>query len=87
MDAELKQALEAMEGRIGARIEEKMSAMEGRLVERIHDSETKLLTGFYNWARPVDIRINKQLPAIDERLGLLEQRIFALERKNLERGI
>ncbi len=97
MDDELKRTLEAMEGRLGGRItatnekmgamNEKMEAMEGRLVERIHDSETKILTAFYSWARPVDSRINKHLPALDERLGWLEQRMAELERKNLERGL
>ena len=72
MDAETKQALEAMEARIA---------------ERIHDTETKLLKAFYDWARPVDSRISKTLPALDERLGWVEQRLAELERKNLERGL
>jgi hypothetical protein len=71
MDDELKQAL---------------TGLETRLLEGIQDTETKLLSAFYNWARPVESRINKQLPGIDERLGWLEERIAALERKNLERG-
>jgi ABC-type transporter Mla subunit MlaD len=54
--------------------------------ERISDTETKLLTAFYDWARPVETRVNKQLPAIDERLGWLEARVAQLERRNLERG-
>ena len=60
--------------------------MENRLVERIHDTETKLLKAFYEWARPADSRLNKTLPALDERLGWVEQRVADLERKNLERG-
>jgi hypothetical protein len=71
MDEELKQAL---------------AALEARIAERIHDSETRILSAFYGWARPVEMRI-KQLPAIDERLGLLEERITAVERKILERGL
>jgi hypothetical protein len=72
MDNELKQTL---------------SAMESRIAERIHDTETKLLKAFYEWARPADSRLNKTLPALDERLGWVEQRLAELERKNLERGI
>jgi len=83
MDEELKQALAGLEARIEARIGEQGT----RLLERIQDTETKLLTGFYDWARPVETRVNKQLPAIDERLGWLEARVAQLERKNIERGI
>jgi hypothetical protein len=72
MDSETKAALETMEARI---------------VEHIHDTETKLLKAFYDWARPVHSHINKTLPALDERLGWVEQRLAELERKNLERGI
>ena len=79
MDAETKQALEAMEARIMKRFEQ--------TDERIHDTETKLLKAFYDWARPVDSRIGKTLPALDERLGWVEQRLAELERKNLERGL
>jgi len=79
MDNETKQALEAMEARIMARFEQ--------TEERIHDTETKLLKAFYEWARPIDSRINKTLPALDERLGWVEQRLAELERKNLERGL
>jgi hypothetical protein len=71
MDNDLRQAFESL---------------ESRLTERIHDSETKILSAFYGWARPVEMRI-KQLPVIDERLGLLEERITAMERKILERGM
>jgi hypothetical protein len=72
MDNELKQIL---------------SAMENRIAERIHDTETKLLKAFYEWARPADSRLNETLPALDERLGWVGQRLAELERKNLERGI
>lgn len=78
MDNDLKQTLEAMESRIMRRFEQ--------VDERIHDVETKLLTALHGWARPVDIRL-KQLPAIDERLGLMEERLSAMERKLIERGL
>jgi hypothetical protein len=64
MDAELKAHLEAM---------------EARLRERIDNVETKLLSAFYDWARPVEIRL-RTLPYIEERLGLLEERISKIER-------
>jgi hypothetical protein len=74
MDEDVKQALASMEGR--------MSAMEGRILERIHDSETRLLSAFYGWGKPIESRL-RLLPTLDERLGFLEERITALERKNL----
>lgn len=73
MDAETRAAFE----KIDKRFEE--------LVERIADTETKLLAAFYGWAQPIEKRL-RTMPLIDERLGLLEERISALERKNLERG-
>lgn len=78
MDAETKQALEPMEGRITKRLDQ--------TDERIFDVETKLLSAFRDWQTPIQTRL-RTLPLIDERLGLLEERISVLERKNLERGI
>jgi hypothetical protein len=59
-----------------------LTAMEGRILERIHDSETRLLSAFYGWAKPIESRL-RLLSTLDERLGFLEERITALERKNL----
>jgi len=53
MDEDVKQALAAMESR--------MSAMEGRILERIHDSETRLLSAFYGWGKPIEVRLRKNL--------------------------
>jgi hypothetical protein len=74
MAEDVKQAVTAMEGWMGA--------MEGRILERIHDSETRLLSAFYGWGKPIESRL-RLLPTLDERLGFLEERITALERKNL----
>ena len=64
MDAELRQHL---------------NAMEQRLNDRIEAVETKLLTAFHDWARPVEIRL-RTLPMLEERLGLLEERVSKMER-------
>ena len=71
MDAETKQALEAMELRI---------------LERIEATETKLLRAFMGWGRTTDAKL-RSLPLIEERMGSMEERITDLERKNLERGL
>jgi hypothetical protein len=78
MDDELKQALEAMEGRINKRFDE--------VDERIHDTETKLLTAFHDWVKPIQSRM-KVLSSVDERLGFMEERITKVEGKLLERGM
>ncbi|HTA46418.1 MAG TPA: hypothetical protein VK789_28440 [Bryobacteraceae bacterium] len=69
MDNELKEYLDAMEARINANI------------ERV---ETKLLTAFHGWSRPYEIRargVSTAVNSFDERLGLVEERLSAIERK------
>jgi hypothetical protein len=82
MDNELKQALEAMEKRVTERTDRHFE----QVFERINSTETKLLNAFYGWAKPVESRL-KIMPSIDERLGFMEERISAVERKLLERGL
>ena len=79
MDTELRQYLHAMEQRLMDRIEGVEIALEHRLSDRIEAVETKLLTAFHDWARPVEIRL-RTLPMIEERLGLLEERVSKIER-------
>lgn len=55
--------------------------MEDRLVEKMRDMQTEVLRAFHDWARPVEIKL-RTIPMIDERLGLLEERISRLEREN-----
>jgi len=63
MDEDVKQTLTAMEGRMGA--------MEGRILGRIHDSETRLLSAFYGWGKPIESRL-RLLPTLDERVPELQ---------------
>jgi hypothetical protein len=79
MDAELRQHLSSMEQRLLDRIEASGTALERRVVDRLETFETKLLTAFHDWARPVEIRL-RTLPMLEERLGLLEERISKIER-------
>ena len=62
MDPELKSHLEAM---------------EVRLRERIEQVETKLLSAFYDWARPVEIRL-RTLPLIEERPAPSDHLVVAM---------
>jgi hypothetical protein len=76
MDEELKQHLQ--------RIEERLERCATKA--DLEAVETKLLSGFYDWARPVDIRL-RTLPMIEERLGLLEERISKMERGDKPGGV
>jgi hypothetical protein len=50
-----------------------------KLTEAIRDSQTEVLRAFYNWARPMEIRLNRT-DEIATRLSWIEERIAALER-------
>lgn len=78
MDEELIQALQAFKPR--------MEPMEARLLERMDATETRLLSAFHGWSVSMELRI-KSLPVIDQRLGVMEDRLSAVERKLLAKGI
>ncbi|HEY4360542.1 MAG TPA: hypothetical protein VGN17_06220 [Bryobacteraceae bacterium] len=56
-----------------------MVQMEDRLVEKMRDMQTEMLRAFHNWASPTDIKLRGH----EDRIALLEQRVFALERGEL----
>lgn len=60
--------------------------METRILERLEQTETRLLSGFHGWSTTMELRM-KSLPATDQRLAVLEDRLAALERKLLEKGL
>ena len=69
MDQELKQYLQDMEQRV---------------YDRIEKTETNLLKAFHKWARPMELRVNGMTTLVtgfDERLALIESRLFDLETK------
>jgi hypothetical protein len=74
MDADLKQYLEAMEGRLNEHVDTKIRALEsglegrlvelehgleGRLVEKMHDMQTELIRGFAAFSEGQTIRLRK----------------------------
>ena len=71
MDAEIKKALEDMEGRI---------------LEQLREVETSLLSAFHGWSMTMELRL-KSLPATEQRLSVVEDRLSAVERKLLAKGI
>ena len=50
------------------------------LIEKMRDIQTEVLRAFHGWASPIEIRL-RSLPNIEERLGLLEERVSIIERR------
>jgi membrane-bound lytic murein transglycosylase MltF len=94
MDAELKQALADMEGRIyqhvdkrmdsvSRHVDERLESFSHHFEERLENTETKLLTAFHNWAQTYESRARGTVTAVhqfEERLGFVEERLNKLER-------
>ncbi|MGI8990992.1 MAG: hypothetical protein ACR2I2_15620 [Bryobacteraceae bacterium] len=79
----MEQRFDAMERRFDA-VEQRLEAVERQFKDALEATETRLLTEFWKWARTLDVKL-RQLQANDiateERLTVLEERVFTLERK------
>jgi hypothetical protein len=64
------------------RIDTQFQRQAEQLTEAMRDMQTEVLRAFHDWARPVDMRL-RTLPVIEERLGLLEERVGRIERGDL----
>ena len=87
MDADLKQYLEAMEGRLNQRFE----GLENGLVEKMRDMQTELLRGFAAFSEGQTIRLRKVEvdqsnldAALSGRVNVVEARLRQIE---LRQGI
>jgi adenylate kinase len=74
-----KQDLHNLRDEIRSEIRDQNHQLRDELVERMRDMQTEVLRAFHDWARPIEIKL-RTLPMIDERLGLLEERISRIER-------
>jgi hypothetical protein len=65
------------------RMNDKLAETEQRIIDKltetIRDAQTEVLRAFYNWARPVEIRLNR-VDEVATRLTWVEERLAALER-------
>ncbi len=61
-----------------------MHALRDQLVEQMRDMQTEVLRAFHDWASPVEIKL-RAIPPLDQRLGLIEERVSRLERGKLQR--
>ena len=81
--AELRQDMKQDMAELRAEFKRDMVDVEERIVDKlteaIRDSQTEVLRAFYNWARPIEIRLNRT-DEIATRLSWIEERIAALER-------
>jgi hypothetical protein len=77
--AELRQEMKQDMAELRAEIKQDMADLGDKLTEAIRDSQTEVLRAFYNWARPIEIRLNRT-DEIATRLSWIEERIAALER-------
>jgi hypothetical protein len=57
MDADLKQYLEAMEGRLNKHVNAKIEGLENGLIEKMRDMQTELLRGFAAFSEGQTIRL------------------------------
>lgn len=87
MDADIKQYLEAMEGRLNTKFE----GLENGLVEKMRDMQTELLRGFAAFSEGQTIRLRKVEvdqsnldAALSGRLNVVEGRLRQIE---LRQGI
>jgi len=77
--AELRQDMKQDMAQLRAEFKRDMVDLGDKLTEAIRDSQTEVLRAFYNWARPIEIRLNRT-DEIATRLSWIEERIAALER-------
>ena len=56
-----------------------LNQLRDELIEQMRDTQTEVLRAFHDWARPIEIKL-RSIPAIEERLGLVEERVGRLER-------
>jgi hypothetical protein len=78
-----KQDLAEVEQRIEQRMNDKLAETEQRIIDKlteaIRDAQTEVLRAFYNWARPIEMRLNR-VDEVATRLAWVEERLAALER-------
>lgn len=60
-----------------------MRQLGGQLVEKMRGMQTEVLRAFHDRASPVAIKL-RAIPPLDQRLGLIEERLSRLERGRLQ---
>jgi hypothetical protein len=79
---DIAEAVRQVNAKTSQEIADAVRQVTDTLTERIRDSQTELLRGFYEWARPVDVRL-RHVDELAQRMGWLENRVSELERAKL----
>ena len=58
-----------------------MDDSRDQLIKCMRDVQTEIIRAFYDVARPIELKL-RAIPAIEERLGLLEERVSRIERND-----
>jgi len=67
----------------GTELRQEMRQLGEQMVEQMRDMQTEVLRAFHDWAQPVEIKL-RAIPPLDQRLGLIEERLSRLERGRLQ---
>jgi len=77
-----KQDLAALRVEFKSDLAETEHRITDKLTEAIRDSQTEVLRAFYDWARPIGVRLSR-VDEVASRLSWIEERLTALERRKL----
>jgi hypothetical protein len=90
MDNENAPATKKDLAELATSMDQKLSDMEERLSERIRDSQTGILKAFLRWQQSVHTQFRKleanmgnNVTSIEERMGILERRLWEIEKRLL----
>jgi hypothetical protein len=78
----LRSELKSDMQQLRADVQSDMQQLRDELIEKMREMQTEVLRAFYDWARPVETRL-RGVDELSTRLGLLEERVSAIERRNL----
>jgi len=79
--AATKKDLDELRSELRTELRGDMDRLRDELAEKMRDMQTEVLRAFHDWARPIEIRL-RSLPHIEERLGMLEERVTAIEQRD-----
>ena len=77
--AELRREVKEDIAELRREFKQDLAEYTDKLTETIRDAQTEMLRAFHNWARPVELRLNRT-DDLSTRLGWIEERLAALER-------
>src|SRR5258708_27961478 len=80
---EVRNQITEVREQITSEVRGQIIEVRDQLVEQMRDMQTEVLRAFHDWAQPVEIKL-RAIPPLDQRLGLLEERVSRLERGQIQ---